>query len=439
MKNLTLLVAVTLGLAAVVVVGLWTSNGASAGDFDDGLKCYRVKDFQSKRPNNQLVYISDQFEEKNLIIKEPIAFCALAAKGGASPGATAGGEILDLVCYAIKDARGQNRFKPVEIETVDQFDQHNLIVNKPFALCEQALKYRFGTQGVTGGSILNDFSFKCYKVRRIENAGNRWEKFELDIFDQFYLDAKEVRLGRPSVFCTQVVEKKPKAKNDHLETARTLEGPEDEHHASTISAGRDRNDPPTDCADFYSHSVWYRYYASTNGEKIALNTEGSTYDTVVAVYKDVSGNATQLEEVACNDDKNFPSSGHSHVEVKLDGDYDYYIVVGAYGNDKAGKLKLSLLSLGACSSCFGGGGAVAGKDAPVEVAGETPLNLDCYSISQRAPEDAFILTQDQFNAHFIEIGRGIMYCTPVGEKCIVREEPRTGSKAGGPQIYFCDN
>jgi hypothetical protein len=368
LKTLPVVLAIAVSLGVAAIAGLWGAGSASAGPpLEDGLKCYRTLHVESKGPTSNPIYISDQFEEKNLIVKDPIALCTLAAKPGFINGSQAGDPpaIDDLLCYAIKDARGQNRFKPVEIETEDQFDDHNLIVNKPFALCEPSNKsVTTPPSGAGNGQILDDYAFKCYKVRRIENSSNRWEKRELDIVDQFYTDAKEVRLGRPTVFCTQVVEKKNKAKNNHIERARILNGPEDEHHASTIGTDNDRDDPPTDCAPSYGHSVWYSYTPNQNDQKVRIDTIGSTYDTVVAVYISLGGD---LQEVACNDDYDYPNSGDSIVEVKLDIGFKYYIMVGSYGGDAGGKLKLNFNVLGTCTSCFNGGsgGPVAGKDTAV--------------------------------------------------------------------------
>jgi len=57
------------------------------------------------------------------------------------------------------------------------------------------------------------------------------------------------------------------------------------------------DDPPTTCADTYTQSVWYRFAASASGP-LRVDTLGSAYDTILAVY---TGSRGALSQVNCND------------------------------------------------------------------------------------------------------------------------------------------
>lgn len=446
MKRLTLVFAVALGLAVAALVGLWSSNSASAR-IDQGLKCYRVQNVETlETGHGPLVYIRDQFEEENLIIKKPISFCGLANKSGTGTGTTAGEppSPQNLVCYAIKDAPGQLRFQPVRVRTQDQFDENDLQVTKPYGLCtpaEKAPAEQGASSGFTDGEPLNDYEFKCYTVRRLEN-GERFRKFSQTLFDQFDEGGKDVRLGRPSVFCTQVFSKKPKAKNDHIDHALSLDPPQDVH-VSTIGAGRDRSDPEISCVQpsgiNYGHTVWYTYTPGIT-QRIQVDTEQSTYDTVVAIFR---GDPANGDEVACDDDSG--SGESSLIFTKFQGGEKYFIMVAAYAGTPGGKLKFHMLVTGGCASCGAGSTAattVLDQDAEGDTGGDLlSLNLVCYSLSQRAPEDIRLRTSDQFTLSEFDVGRGIMYCTPAS-KCILVSPHDLAPDAAiagepGPTIILC--
>jgi hypothetical protein len=414
-KRVSLVFAVALGLAAATFAGLWSSHGASA-QLQEQLKCYRVRDVVSSDIGTRLIYISDQFEEKNLVIKKPIDFCSLAEKSGAG-GNTAGiNEPSDLVCYSFSNAPRQARFQPQEILTFDQFSESDgqvLVVTKPYSLCEPAQK---GTGGSSAGfdhGLFDAFEFKCYRVRRAEHG--RFEKISVRVFDQFDQGGKDVRLGAPIVFCTQVVEKKNKAKNDRIEHAVFLDPPT-EYHASTIGSGRDRSDPPMSCASSYGHSVFFSYTPGST-DTHTFETSFSTYDTVMAIYE--AGDP--LNEIACDDDGG-PTSGSSLIETELQSGTKYVIVVGAYGGSPGGKLKLNVdlpILCGAVNAqgcTTGSTAAEAGAAGTGEAAAPFTRNFLCYSLSQRTPANPVVSTGDQLSNSVLELGRGNMFCTPVVKK-----------------------
>lgn len=413
MKRLSIVLAVAVGLALATFVGLWSSHGASA-QVQDQLKCYRVRDVVSFDIGTRLIYISDQFEEKNLIIKKPIDFCTLAEKSGVGGGTAGINEPSDLVCYSFSNAPRQARFQPQRLLTFDQFSEPDgqlLVLTKPYSLCEPAQK---GTGGSSAGfdeEQLDAFEFKCYRVRRVEHG--RFDKIDVRVFDQFDQGGKDVRLGGPAVFCTQVIEKKNKAKNDHIEHAVFLDPPT-EFHASTIGAGRDRSDPLMSCASSYGHSVFFSYTpASTDTH--TFDTSFSTYDTVMAIYE--AGDP--LNEIACDDDGG-STSGSSFIETELQSGVKYVIVVGAYGGGNGGKLKLAVDLAIECGSgqatvtCAGSTAAEAAGTG--EAAAPIIRNFVCYSLSQRAPTNPIVGTEDQLSTSTLELGRGNMFCTPALKK-----------------------
>ena len=71
-----------------------------------------------------------------------------------------------------------------------------------------------------------------------------------------------------------------------------------------------------------SNSVWYSYTPSINSD-ITIDTQGSDYDTVVAVW---TGSRGSLSLVACNNDD--PRGGtHSALDISVSANTTYYIEV----------------------------------------------------------------------------------------------------------------
>ncbi len=85
-------------------------------------------------------------------------------------------------------------------------------------------------------------------------------------------------------------------------------------------------DPPPSCPDSPGNGVWYQYTPSTNG-LIVVDTAGSDFDTVLAVY---TGSCGSLVEVGCNDDANGLVSTSLLTNVVAAGT-TYYILAGGWG------------------------------------------------------------------------------------------------------------
>ena len=67
-------------------------------------------------------------------------------------------------------------------------------------------------------------------------------------------------------------------------------------------------------------TTWFKFNSPYSG-RVTINTEGSTYDTVLAVY---TGGCVAPTQLACNDDSNFFSS---EVTLSVFANQDYYIEV----------------------------------------------------------------------------------------------------------------
>ncbi len=109
---------------------------------------------------------------------------------------------------------------------------------------------------------------------------------------------------------------------------------------NTANATTQGNDPESPCGSSstrkQSRSVWYRFTPATTGN-YAIDTFGSNYDTVLAVWTGVFGALTNR---GCNDD----SAGglQSSLTVQLNSGTTYYIEVMRYGSSNGGLLTLNL-------------------------------------------------------------------------------------------------
>ncbi|MEX2238620.1 MAG: serine/threonine-protein kinase [Dehalococcoidia bacterium] len=100
------------------------------------------------------------------------------------------------------------------------------------------------------------------------------------------------------------------------------------------------DDPVISCgAQQHSKTVWFLLFAPTFSGRLFVDTTGSTYDTVVAVW---TGTRGSLVEVACNDDV-VVGTPTSYVEWDVVAGTTYYISVGAFGlNAESGILQFRL-------------------------------------------------------------------------------------------------
>jgi hypothetical protein len=77
------------------------------------------------------------------------------------------------------------------------------------------------------------------------------------------------------------------------------------------------------------HSIWYHWTAPRSGD-LFLSTEGSDFDTVLALYAGTS--LTNLAEIGSNDDA-YSQSGFSELYAKVLAGQSYYFAVDGLGGD----------------------------------------------------------------------------------------------------------
>jgi hypothetical protein len=92
----------------------------------------------------------------------------------------------------------------------------------------------------------------------------------------------------------------------------------------TRSATQAADDPDTFCAGRIGTTVWYRFTPAVSGT-ITVNTFGSNYDTVLALY---TGQRGALSPVDCNDDY---WGTQSQISAQLSAGVTYSLLVGDYG------------------------------------------------------------------------------------------------------------
>jgi hypothetical protein len=102
---------------------------------------------------------------------------------------------------------------------------------------------------------------------------------------------------------------------------------------TTVTATSAASDPQPSCTVAKnSNTVWYRFTPPTDG-RLALDTLGSSYDTVLTVY---TGACAAPAEVACSDDTE--TSQLSELSLHVTGGTPYLIEVADYGLPNGGTL-----------------------------------------------------------------------------------------------------
>ncbi len=97
---------------------------------------------------------------------------------------------------------------------------------------------------------------------------------------------------------------------------------------STVGATKDPGEP-NHCGEAGGASAWYAYQPPASGS-LAINTEGSDFDTVLAVYTGPGTDFESLVSVACDNDSG--SNGKtSKVLFRVTKDTVYYIAVDGVG------------------------------------------------------------------------------------------------------------
>ncbi|MBU1227297.1 MAG: DUF333 domain-containing protein [Actinobacteria bacterium] len=126
--------------------------------------------------------------------------------------------------------------------------------------------------------------------------------------------------------------------NDSFASAVRLSGPSGSVHGSNVNATIQSGEPSHH--GNASHSVWWKWTAPQSGTA-TIDTEGSGFDTVLAVY--TGGSLGSLTEVSYDDDGG--SGLTSRVQLEVTAGRTYRIVVDGY-SDRTGNITLNW-SLGA--------------------------------------------------------------------------------------------
>ena len=132
--------------------------------------------------------------------------------------------------------------------------------------------------------------------------------------------------------------------NDSFATAIGLTGTRGTVTGGNNGASKEAGEPAV-AANAGGASVWYRFRAPATGT-LRLSTEGSTFNTLLGVYRGTS--VAALQEVASNDDVN-PTTGWSLLEAKVKRGVTYRIAIdgqniGAGAGPGPGDARLPLLA-----------------------------------------------------------------------------------------------
>jgi hypothetical protein len=111
--------------------------------------------------------------------------------------------------------------------------------------------------------------------------------------------------------------------NDQCSGAIVISTPAYSNTQSTTDA-TSTGDPTPSCDSDFGNGVWYQYTAPGNG-LLAVDTYGSSFDTVLALY---SGSCGALAELACNDDNG--GTYQSSITSSVAAGTTYYVLAGGY-------------------------------------------------------------------------------------------------------------
>lgn len=341
--------------------------------------CYAARDTsvhgKAGTISGRRVFAQNKFGDQKLQLNRLESICVIAVKDSGQMPQLGFLESEIARCYTARSVKGGARFEPETVYLSDQFAGKDVRVLRPVSYCTISGKGQVktciasdcGSGGIGGTNGTDEFdpeavAVVCYAIRQAS-----FQPFNVPVIDQFidqqFVDPF-VTIKKADRLCTSSVKKPPFAPNDDISHATTVDVeppggcaaaleicPFDDH-VVTMNATRTRNDPPmihcesvTDHVD-YGHSVWYTFTPNNADEAaVDVDTEDSSYDTVLAFYTGTKGNLTQI---ACNDDD--PSEAPattSKLELDLQIGQKYYIMVGSKDRTPGGKLKLSF----DCDTC----------------------------------------------------------------------------------------
>ncbi len=146
--------------------------------------------------------------------------------------------------------------------------------------------------------------------------------------------------------------------NNNFANATVMSGTSISATGSNVGATKEQGEPIV-AANVGGKSVWYSWTAPNSG-MVSLNTEGSTFDTLLGVYTGTTVNKLSL--VASNDDVGFGDLT-SAVAFKAVAGTTYHFVVDGY-RGAAGTIKLNLsMTAPPANDNFANGAVLTGRTA----------------------------------------------------------------------------
>lgn len=124
--------------------------------------------------------------------------------------------------------------------------------------------------------------------------------------------------------------------NDNFASAQVLDANFTTVSGANVNASAEAGEP-SHAGVTARRSVWYKWRPASN-QAVTLDTAGSTFDTLLAVYTGTS--VSQLTSIASNDDISYPGTLQSRVSFTASGGVDYMIAVDGYGG-ASGSIKLN--------------------------------------------------------------------------------------------------
>lgn len=186
---------------------------------------------------------------------------------------------------------------------------------------------------IDGVQVLDKWNAGCcqwYTVERSLTAGNHDIKLEMhEIGGWAAAKLKWTPVSTP-------------VPNDQRASAHVITALPFTYQQDTTQATTAQDDPALPCVGDQQRykTVWYRYLPPSN-DRVTLDTAGSSYDTVLAVWRDAGGALTQ---VGCNDD--VVGSTQARLVLDLQAGWTYLIEIAAYSDEGGGQLRFSATSAG---------------------------------------------------------------------------------------------
>jgi len=155
------------------------ADGQGIADPTAHLMCYVLDE---PKLSTQNVIVDDRFGEHRLTVKRADSLCLPAEKDEVASALN----IDHFKCYSTRRAKGTPRFTPVEIELDDQFEDKTTIVVRPRFLCNPLDKNGEGIEHPESHLL-------CYRIKDAPGQP-RFRRRQVQIIDQFSIqDLKAIR------------------------------------------------------------------------------------------------------------------------------------------------------------------------------------------------------------------------------------------------------